>query len=260
MFWIDSYYRNIFPDSGLFEWIQTRQGKVYRTGVGRTTLRFEHQGCAYFLKRYHGVGWIEISKNLLQARWPVIDASNEWYALQHLKRHHMLSLYPVACGVSGINPAKRFSFLITCEMQAMISIETVVLTWQTQQDFMFKKRQLIMAIADLARKMHRSGLNHRDFYICHLYISREWLNNQASDINLTVIDLHRAQIRPSVPYRWQVKDIGSLYFSSQNCGLTRNDYLRFMKQYTRQSLRQLFSVAAPFLSDVQRRAKQLHNQ
>src|SRR3546814_16344173 len=58
------------------------------------------------------------------------------------------------------------------------------------------KRRLIEAIAELARTLHDNGLNHRDFYICHLCLDKTRLAND--EIHLYLIDLHRVGIRQEI--------------------------------------------------------------
>ena len=258
MIQIDSACQTLFSAVGLFDWVESLDGEIYRVGPGRVTLRFEHGGQAFFLKRHTGVGWREIFKELLQVRLPVLGAMNEWRALERLRAINVPSLQPVACGEQGWNPATRKSFLITRELEDTISLEELVLNWRNLDNFMLIKRRVIRQVAMLARRIHGHGLNHRDMYICHLHIKKSWLSNPEGDPILFVIDLHRAQIRSKVPVRWLVKDIASLYFSSMDAGLTHRDYLRFVKQYCRQSLRDALSTKRQFWFDVQRRAKCLY--
>jgi heptose I phosphotransferase len=71
------------------------------------------------------------------------------------------------------------------------------------------------------------------------------------------MDLHRAQIRHRTPRRWVIKDIGSLYFSAMDIGLTQRDLLRFMRCYRDQSLRTVLQEKPLFWRAVQRRAERL---
>lgn len=59
-----------------------------------------------------------------------------------------------------------------------------------------------------------------------------------SQLKLSVIDLHRSQIRDKVPQRWRDKDLIGLYFSSSNIGLNKKDILYFLKIYFDAPLRQ----------------------
>ena len=57
------------------------------------------------------------------------------------------------------------------------------------------------------------------------------------DGRLSLIDLHRAQVRDATPRRWRDKDLAALYFSALDIGLTRRDFLRFLKTYFAAPLR-----------------------
>lgn len=258
MIWVDPDYRRYFNPQKLFSVMRQMQGEVYREGHGRVTLRFEQEGEGFFLKRHSGIGWREIFKDLLQGRLPIIGAINEWQALERLEIMNISSLIPVACGQQGWNPAKKQSFIITRELKDTVSLEDLVLKWQEREDFIHLKRKIIRQVATLARRMHAGGMNHRDLYICHLHVSRSWLDNPQGDPEIFVIDLHRAQIRRRVPQRWLVKDVASLYFSSMEAGLTFRDTLRFMRDYTGMSLRFLFNEQQEFWRDVQQRADRLY--
>jgi heptose I phosphotransferase len=59
---------------------------IYRDKEGRKTLRFEYRSRPYFLKWHSGIGWIEVVKNLVQLRLPVVSASNEYEAVVALQR------------------------------------------------------------------------------------------------------------------------------------------------------------------------------
>lgn len=89
---------------------------------------------------------------------------------------------------------------------------------------------IIKRVATMVRKMHASGINHRDCYICHFLLHLPFEGNEEA-LKISVIDLHRAQIRSKVPRRWRDKDLIGLYFSSMNIGLTQRDVWRFMKVY-----------------------------
>lgn len=255
---VDSDYQALFPSIRLSEWIANLDGEIYRVGPGRVTLRFEHGGQAFFLKRHTGVGWREIFKELFQGRLPVLSAMNEWRTLERLQMINVPSLRPVACGEQGWNPARKQSFLITRELTDTISLEALVLNWRSFDNFVLIKRRIIRQVAILTRHIHGNGINHRDMYICHLHIKQSWIENPAGDPEIFVIDLHRAQIRLKVPVRWLVKDIASLYFSSMDAGLTYRDYLRFIREYCRQSLHDSLNKKKRFWHDVQRRAEHLY--
>src|SRR5690606_41200361 len=71
----------------------------------------------------------EIFKNLLQGRLPVVDASNEWRAIQRLGELGIPTLTPVAWGRRGLDPATRQSFLVTRELTGTLSTAVFTATW-----------------------------------------------------------------------------------------------------------------------------------
>lgn len=256
---IDKTFAKAWGGGDPFARALRQQGEVFREKEGRRTLRFEAGGKSYFLKLHQGVGWLEVLKNLAQLRLPVISASNEWRAIGRLRQLGLHTLTAVAYGRRGLNPARQLSFLVTDELTGTVSLEELCAAWPGRPPGVALKRALIAQVADLARAMHQGGVNHRDFYLCHLRIDismgRENLN--AGNLRLTVLDLHRAQIRRKTPARWLVKDLGGLYFSARNIGLTSRDVLRFMKAYRRQNTRELANERA-FWTKVARKARRIH--
>ena len=236
-------------------------GEVFRepAGAHRKTLRFELRGRGYFLKLHWGVGWREIFKNLLALRLPVLGASNEWQAIRRLEELDVETMQLSACGMEGKNPARLRSFVITEELGNTQSLEDYCVDWQTNPPAPEQKWRLIRRVAEMSRRLHENGVNHRDFYICHFLLQQPWDGTEA-DLHLHLIDLHRVQLRNSTPYRWRVKDIGSLYFSALEIGLTSRDLLRFVRDYSNRPLREVLQRDSKFWRDVEHRARVLQNK
>ena len=112
-------------------------------------------------------------------------------------------------------------------------------------------------------RMHGAGVNHRDCYICHFLLHTD-APFDAEDFRLSVIDLHRAQVRHAVPKRWRDKDLAGLYFSALDIGLTRRDLLRFLKVYfgvvDSRPLRQILQDEAALLRWLQGKADRLRSR
>lgn len=245
-----------------FEAARRQQGAVFRDKEGRRTLRFEIDGRGYFLKLHQGVGWGEIFKNLLQLRLPVIGASNEYLAIRALEKIPIDTLSVAAYGRRGINPATQLSFLVTDELTGVESLEDFCGRWPAQPPSFALKQALILRLADIARRLHGAGINHRDFYLCHflLDVSAPVTAARAAQAPLYLMDLHRAQIRRQVPRRWLIKDLGGLYYSALDIGLCRRDILRFLRAYGGRPLRELLGADLPFWRAVLRRAGQIYRR
>ena len=239
-----------------FEDIMTLPGETFRRAPGRRTIRFENEGTGYFLKAHRGVGWTEILKNLLYLRLPVLGADNEWHALHVLGRAGIKVPDALGFGRRGGNPARRQSFVITREVEEAISLEDLVEQPDGSIDDLALRWALIHCVANIARTLHETGANHRDFYLCHFLVPRrlaKFRGQNEERIPVWLIDLHRVQLRRKTPMRWIIKDLGALYYSSMAVGLTRNDLFRFMKTYTGKSLRTTLSGSVDW-DRVQKRA------
>lgn len=229
----------------LFDQLMAFSGERFRHQDGRLTQRIQLGDKYYFIKQHTGVGWREIFKNLFQGRLPILSAENEWRAIQKLETLGVGVPKVVGYGKRGVNPAKLESFILMEELAPTISLEELCQPWEQSPPTFNEKRQLIGAVARIARLLHENGMNHRDFYLCH------FLRDQAG--LLFLIDLHRAQIRGTTPERWIIKDLAGLYFSCKNIGLTQRDIYRFMIGYRNKAWHELINTEAAFWQRVKTR-------
>lgn len=214
-------------------------GKVFRHVEGRQTLRVEIGGQAYFLKRHHGYGWKSILRTLSSGHWPVLSARNEVDAVRCLESAGISTVEVVGFGERGRNPATRESFILMRELTGCQDLERLCATWSRQPPTSTFRRALIASIAETTRKMHAAGLNHRDYYLCHLWLKCE--TEVSEPLHMHVIDLHRAMRHRRVPLFWLIKDLAGVLFSAWDCGLTKSDCLRFVSNYRGCSARESFS-------------------
>ncbi|TDG15839.1 lipopolysaccharide core heptose(I) kinase RfaP [Seongchinamella unica] len=233
-------------------------GDVYRNKEGRKTLRFDWRGRSWFLKLHSGIGWREIAKNLLQGRLPVLGASNEFRAVKALEALGVDTMAVGAYASLGRDPAAIQSMIVTEDLVGTVSLEDYCEHWAQRPPLFAIRLRLLCKLADSAGRMHRAGINHRDFYICHFHLDESTL--QQPSPRCYVIDLHRAQIRRRTPRRWLVKDLAGLYFSAMDCGLQRRDLLRFMSRYTEGGLRVALGRDRALWQAVEQRAERLYRR
>jgi heptose I phosphotransferase len=259
---LDEAFQKAWQGRDPFEEVLRLQGRVFREVAGRKTLAFELNGRGYFAKIHKGVGWAEVLKNLSQGKRPVLGADCEWRAIRHLHDVGIATMTVAAFGSRGRNPARRRSFIITEALGQTASLEELGHTWRQSPPSHRLKVGLIREVAEMARRMHASGMNHRDFYICHFLadLSKGWPPPVGGRPTLYLIDLHRAQIRIATPRRWVVKDLGGLYFSSMDLGLTRSDRMRFIRTYTASAPRQGYRRDAGLWEEVDRAARRLYRK
>ena len=260
---LDKTFEDLWQDADPFERAEALQGDVLRAVKARTTLRVSLNGHVYFAKIHRGIGWVEILKDLVQLKRPILGAQNEWAALKRLDEIGVETMTPVAFGLKGSDPAGQKSFIITEELTGTQSLEDVCANWRREPPAFRLKKALIERLAWMVGQMHRHGINHRDCYICHFHLDMRFDPEtfEPEDLHVHVIDLHRAQIRERTPRRWIVKDVGGLYFSAMDIGLTRADRMRFVKAYERvASLRDVFPRHRRFWQQVERTARALYKK
>ena len=221
----------------------------------RSTRRFERGGRGFYIKTHGPAGWWPIVEDLLKLRRPQVGARPEWQAIRAAGAHGIPVPAIVAYGETGGSWASRSSFLVTDEVAPAISLEEL---FETTRVDSATRRRLVRAVARLARRLHEAGLNHRDFYLCHFLLDQA--GSDSTEPRLTLIDLHRAQVRRHVPRRWQVKDLASLYFSAMDIGLSGRDLLLFLGCYTGKPLREILADEAGFWQDVRQRAHRLYRR
>lgn len=215
------------PDA--FEYCMQLTGKSYRKVAGRETLKVRLGEGSYFIKKHFGVGWLEVFKNWLVCKRPVVSASNEVQAIHALQAMGIPTTPYVGYGVRGSSPASVRSFVLTEDLGDIVTLEDLALRWQKQAPSLRQKRALIRRVAEIAGLMHAHGIYHRDFYICHFCFQPE---DQAWPPMLHVLDLHRAEIHKKPVAHMQLKDLAALYFSAMDVPLSRGDVRAFLRSYT----------------------------
>ena len=250
---VDVNFQKKLGSKKTFKYFMGLQGELYRNMNGRKTLRFFIGDKGFFIKQHFGIGWKEVFKNLSQLKLPVVGAKTEYNAIRFLHSLGIDTMDIVGFSQHGINPATIQSFLITKELDSTVSLEDYCVNWSNHPPSFCEKQLLLRKVAEIVKKMHKNGLNHRDLYICHFLMRKT--NKEVEDgSRLFLIDLHKAQIREKIPERWLIKDLSALYYSAMHIGLTRRDFLRFIKQYRGDSLRKTLESEALFWNKVEKKA------
>lgn len=237
--------------------------ELVRDFKNRKTGRFEINGEGFYIKKHFECGIGAVLDELFHLRIPHIGAGHERSILDKLHSISIDTMTVAAFGQEGKTLFTQRSFVVTEELINVVSLEDVCSQWQKKPPRSAFKKTLLQRVANIARTLHESGINHRDFYLCHFLL--DTVDLQAVEAGkqrptLYLIDLHRAQQRTAVPSRWRVKDIGGLYFSAMDIGLTRTDLLRFMRLYTGKPLRQTLTEDQRFWKAVRRRAIQTYRR
>lgn len=190
---------------------------------------------------------------------PVLGADREWNAIHRLSQLGVDTMTGVGFGEKGLNPLTKTSFIITEDLTPTISLEDYCADWAINPPDVKVKRMIIDRVASMVRKIHAGGINHRDCYICHFLLHLPF-SGRENDLKISVIDLHRAQIRSSVPRRWRDKDLIGLYFSSMNIGLTQRDIYRFLRIYCELPLKSILRQETDLFKEAQVKANKIRER
>ena len=193
-------------------------GEPVKRIPGRTVTRITlGQGYSFFLKRHlldlhhpwqqpllgRGAGAGELSEG-------AIEFDN--YCL--FRRRGLATAVPVAMGEREVEGAGMESFLLTLDFSPLLSLEDIIrhtprlLAGPENRD---RRRQVLLAAAHYARRMHQSGLNHLDFNATHLLLNP--LNSQDLEPQVAVFDLQRVASNIMASWRWPVKTLAELNFT-----------------------------------------------
>jgi heptose I phosphotransferase len=222
-------FMDIFSKKSSFNFFMSLSGIEYRNVAGRQTLQVKMGKGSFFIKKHLGITYKEIFKNLISFKLPIIGAKNEWLAIKKLNTLDISTTPWVAFGEEKkISPIKR-SFIVTKDLGDICSLEDYCKNWIQYPPTTKIKNTLIDEVAKLSGIIHSNGINHRDFYLCHICIDNTLLKSNICKLYL--IDLHRVGIANSISKTDQMKDLAALYFSAMHIGLTRKDILRFIVKY-----------------------------
>lgn len=253
---LDEFFRRLWLGKDPFAEVERLEGRVFRQIKNRRTIKFAIDGKSFFLKHHRGVGWGEICKNLFSLKLPVIGAGNEFRAIRKLEELQIKTMHCSAYGEKGLNPANRNSFIITEDIGPHRSLEEVAAEQGAKPLSRELKLALIRRVAAVSRKLHDNGVNHRDYYLCHFLMQD---NSAAADgFDLYLIDLHRVGIRKKIPARYLFKDMGGLWFSAMDAGLSKADCLRFIAHYSGRGLREELEYNRAFWQKINETGEKLY--
>lgn len=238
-----------------FTVLSTVEGEVFRRAARRRTSRIVIAGRSYFVKVHEGVGWREIAKNLLSGKRPVLGARREFEACRRLRARGVPVPDVAAFGERGVHPARRRSFAICDALDGFSSLEDIGIGWLAEPPARSVKRALLAAVGRLTSAIHAAGVQHRDYYACHLMANVAKLAR--GEVDLAVIDLHRARVQRRLPAQDRVRDLGALLYSTSAMPLSDRDRMRFVMAYAATCPR--FGLRRRrFWRAVSRRARRLH--
>lgn len=210
----------------------------YHAKQGRSTGRWvppaDSKLRVYLKRHYH----LPLRTRLLAWLLPRAGWSPGWSELRSLRWAAAQGIpvpEPLAAGERQGPGLHLQSYLVVRELTDCLPLhEAIPLASEklAPAEFALWKRQLIREISRLARRLHAKQRYHRDLYLCHFFVPRQSVETGIlPEGAVTLIDFHRLCHSPLLGFRWLVKDLAELLYSSQLPGVTARDRLRFFRLY-----------------------------
>lgn len=229
--WVGPGWADRIMELAVTDRFHAKQGR----SIARWVVQKQNRHLAVYLKRHYRLPrW----RGLLATVWPDggwSPAAQEWDHLQWAKASGM----PVPAAVAAaeyIGPWGRLqSFLAVEELADMLPLHEAVPAAAAQLDpktFRAWKQTLGVEVARLTRALHDLRYFHKDLYLCHFYIPRQWtqaIPRWQGQVHL--IDLHRLRRHRFTWRLWQMKDLAQLLYSSDVRGIDVRDRVRFWHAY-----------------------------
>lgn len=206
--------------------LHRKQGR----SIARWTLTTANGEISVFVKRhYRHCLWTLLS--------PLgrSDADREWHHLQKAGALGVPVPRPLALAEWSRWPGRLQSALVLEELAGMMPLhEAIPLACKTltRPEFKRWKRNMIMELVRLTKRLHDRGYFHRDLYLCHFFLPSE-LIAAGADVagRLVLIDFHRLTRQRMLPLLGRAKDLAQLLYSSRLPGVRRRDVLLFWRLY-----------------------------
>ena len=176
-----------------------------------------------YLKRFTQPPLRQQFKNLLAGFASTAEVEFHW--IRKLTELGIAAPQVVACGSRRNGFREVASLLLTAELHGE-SLEK----WLPRRASSLgrsMKRSLSQSLAALVARLHNAGLVHRDLYMSHIFVA----TNGKNDINLSLLDLQRVARPRWRKWRWIVKDLAALNYSTPFSVATNADRVRWLKLY-----------------------------
>lgn len=234
--WVDQEFEADLKRVGLgnFEAVmRSASGHLLRTLPDRENWRLELAGngraCVVFLKKHRRRSFFERLAWLVGRAAPTAGRT-EAENVAALNQAGIESMRVVAFG-EHVRGSSAESFFMTEELRGFTQLDHFIrqrfipAAERTRADP--NLTSLAWAVADVARRFHQAGFNHRDFYGCHFFIQEF----PGGHFAVRLIDLQRVERRRRWRQRWLVKDLAQLAYSVPRERITETLRLRFIKRY-----------------------------
>ena len=214
------------------------QGRCLRALADRENWRLElaRQGGGVrgiFLKKHHVRTWASRFRALFGLSPGQTAGRVEAENVGRLEAIGIGSMRIAAWGERLCSGGRLESYLMTEELDGYLPLEEFLAQRFARVDTTSSATRdrdllrLVELVADIARRFHLAGYNHRDLYCCHFFVKE----SPGGRFDIRLIDLQRVQHRVRFRGRWLVKDLAQLSYSASRRWITCTHRVAFMRRY-----------------------------
>ncbi len=206
--------------------------KIAERWVTRIDIDVDGRRRHFFLKRHHPEPLrgrrllaLFVQKQILS------EGRKEFDTICDFRKHKIATVIPVVAGERYAGLFRVESFLMTEAFEPFVSVEKII---RNHPEFLEgaagakRKKNILEAAAHLARHMHRSGFNHRDFNATHVLV---WYENESDIRELALFDLQRVDRRQIFKFRWIIKTLAELNYTLPDHLFSAEERLHLFRTY-----------------------------
>jgi heptose I phosphotransferase len=224
---IESSERRVVSSAATTHQCATISGGSRGTRPHSTCFPIGDQSPGFYLKKHHGRTWrtwLATFMGVAPPRSPGRVEAENALALNALG----IDVMPLTAYGEKLHADGRWdSFLLSEELEGYCELQDFIEWRFAKNESTQDLHRLILQVANIARRFHAAGFNHRDFYCCHFLVKE--VSPGTFDVRL--IDLQRVQRRKWFRHRWIVKDLAQLASMSPEAHVGCREKVLFLRAY-----------------------------